>query len=192
MEQTRFPIDETVDATWLSISTALGLIVLGAVAALLPVAVGVAVSMLILWIIVFSGVAHLIHAWDVRDSALFYWRLAVGVIYIAGGIYLLQHPGYGIIDLSRFLAAMFALEALLLLAAAYLLRRLPGNRWMTADGALTLLFAALILFLTPWSTGWELGLIVGMNILFSGFVYLALLRSGGLRLPTAGSHRLVP
>ncbi|HLW75048.1 MAG TPA: DUF308 domain-containing protein, partial [Gammaproteobacteria bacterium] len=117
------------------------------------------------------------------DSELFYWRCAVGIVYITGGIYLLQHPGYGIADLSRFVAAMFALEAVLLLTAAHMLRRLAGNRWMTADGALTLLFAAFILSLTPWSTGWELGLIVGMNILFSGFVYLALLRSGGLRLP---------
>lgn len=183
MTETDIPIPDTIRATWLSIGTALTLVILGAVAALLPMAVGVAVGIFIVWVIVFSGLAHLVHAWDVRDSRLFYWRLAVGVVYTGGGVFLLLDPGYSLTILSRYLALMFAVESLLLLAAAYLLRSLRGGLWMTVDGALTLLFAALILLLTPWSTAWELALIAGANILFSGFVYLALLRSGGLQLP---------
>src|SRR5690242_18328392 len=183
MAQIDGSIPDAIQTTWLSIGTALTLIMLGAFAALVPVAVGVAVGIFIVWVIVFSGLAHLVHAWDLRDSRLFYWRLAVGVVYVCGGVFLLLDPVYDLGILSRFLAAMFALEALLLLTAAYLLRTLPGTLWMTVDGASTLLFVAMVIVLTPWSTAWELGLIVGANILFSGLVYLALLRSGGLHLP---------
>jgi len=175
------PTPWVLRTTWISLGAALALITLGAVAALLPLAAGLAVSMLVVWVVVFSGLAHLVHAWDVRGE-MFLWRLLVGVVYLCGGLYLVLVPdgGYGLIALARFIGAMFALEAGLLMASAFWMRRRPGNGWLVADGATALLCAALVFVSATWAPPWMLALLVGLNVISSGLVFLALLRDNKL------------
>jgi uncharacterized membrane protein HdeD (DUF308 family) len=173
------PADSVVRATWISLGAALALITLGALAALLPYAVGVAVGMLVVWVVVFSGLAHLVHAWDVRGE-LFLWRLLVGLVYLCGGLYLVLTPDFSMSALVRFIGAMFLLEAGLLLASAWWMRGRRGSGLLVLDGCGTSLFAALIFALGDWSPPWLFGLLVGVNVLASGLVFLALLRDEGL------------
>lgn len=163
-------------ATWTSIGISLLLIALGLAAVLAPEAAGVTLTILILWIIFFSGLAHLVHAWDARGNPMFLWRLLVGGVYVAGALFLLLNPGYGFSFLTLFIAAMFSLEAGLLFGAFFWLRGVPGAGWIAADGALTLAFAVLIALLWPWSSPWMLAMLVGMNIIVSGAVRLGLAR----------------
>lgn len=179
------PVEGVVKATWISIGAALAMIALGLTAALVPLAVGIAVSILIVWVIVFSGLAHLVHAWDARGDALFLWRLLVGMVYVCGGVYLLLHPAYGLAALTFFIGWMFAIEALLLLGGAWWMRRRKGSGWLAADAGLTLFLAACILVMWPWSAPWMLGVLAGLNIVSSGFAFLALLRENGLLLRKA-------
>lgn len=168
-----------VRSTWVSLAAALALITLGALAALLPYAVGVAVGMLVVWVVVFSGLAHLVHAWDVRGD-LFLWRLLVGLVYLCGGLYLVLAPAFGIVALIQFIAGMFVLEAGLLLASAWWMRRYHGSGWLALDGGSALLFAAFLFTAAGWVLPWMLGMVVGLNVIASGAVFLALLRDNGL------------
>lgn len=179
MAENPTPVDGIMRATWISLGAALALIMLGAIAALTPIAVGIAVSILVVWVVVFSGLAHLVHAWDVRGD-LFLWRLLVGVVYLCGGLYLVLNPSYGLAALTRFIGAMFLLEAMLLLAGAWWMRRRRGSGWLALDGGVTFLIAALIFVMWPWTSAWVLGLLVGLNLLGSGAVFLAMLRENGL------------
>jgi uncharacterized membrane protein HdeD (DUF308 family) len=174
MERTT-PADGIARATWISLGAALALIMLGAIAALLPVAVGITVGILAVWIVVFSGMAHLVHAWDVRGD-LFLWRLLVGLVYLCGGLYLVLNPSFDLAALTRFIGSMFLLEAALLLAGAWWMRRRRGSGWLALDGGATLLIAALIFVMWPWTHSWVLSLLVGLNVLGSGAVFLAMLR----------------
>jgi uncharacterized membrane protein HdeD (DUF308 family) len=171
--------ESVVRTTWISLGAALALISLGALAALLPYAVGVAVGILVVWVVVFSGLAHLVHAWDVRGE-LFLWRFLVGVVYLCGGMYLVLESAFDLDALVRFIGAMFLLEAGLLLASAWWMRKLPGSRWLALDGGSTLLFAAMIFALGSANSPWVFGLLVGINIIVSGVVFLQLLRDNGL------------
>lgn len=178
MRQPAISLDTPIGATSVSIGVSLFLIMLGLTALLMPMAVGIAMSMLILWIIVFSGLAHLVHAWDARSHATFLWRLSVGLLYVAGGIFLLLHPGYGSAFLTLFIAGMFCVEALLLSFTFFWLRSTPGAIWIAADALLTLFLATVIVLLWPWNPPWLLGSLVGINIIVSGLARLALARSG--------------
>lgn len=59
MTETEIQIPDAIRATWLSIGTALTLVILGALAALLPMTVGVALEIFIVWVIVFSDSVYL-------------------------------------------------------------------------------------------------------------------------------------
>lgn len=175
------PTPWVMRTTWVSLAAALALISLGALAALLPVAVGLAVSILVVWVIVFSGLAHLVHAWDVRGE-MFLWRLLVGFVYLCGGLYLVLVPsgGYGLVALARFIGAMFMVEAGLLVASAFWMRTRRGSGWLAADGGVALLCAVLVFITAAWAPPWMLGLLVGLNVITSGLVFLALLRDNKL------------
>ncbi len=174
MSQHDSPVDEAQRATGISIGTALLLIVLGMAALLFPEPVGIAVTILILWIIVFSGLAHLVHAWDARGTDVMAWQLLVGAAYLCGGIFLLLHPGYGFAYVTLGIAGIFLFEAVLLLAAAWWLRKQPGAGWLALDGALTLILAVCIGTGWPTNSVWVVGALVGVNILVSGFARLGM------------------
>jgi len=174
MNQRDSTVGEVERATSISIGTALLLIVLGMCALLFPEPVGIAVSILILWIIVFSGLAHLVHAWDARGTGVMAWQLLVGAAYLCGGIFLLLHPGYGFAYVTLGIAGIFMFEAVLLLTASYWLRKQPGAGWLALDGALTLILAVCIGAGWPTNSVWVVGTLVGVNILVSGFTRLGM------------------
>lgn len=163
-----------MNATGISVGVCVLLLILGVTALLLSTALTVAIGILMLWFIVFAGLAHLVHAWDARETPLFAWRLLVGLVYVAGGLFLLLHPRYDLAYLTLFIAWMFALESMLLLGAYGWLRHLPGAGWIALDAVGTLLIAAVIGFFWPWITAWMLGALVGINIIGTGATSLAL------------------
>ena len=170
-----------VRTTWISLAAALALVTLGALAALLPYAVGVAVGMLVVWVVVFAGLAHLVHAWDVRGE-MFAWRLSVGLIYLCGGAYLVLAPQFDLTALKNFIGGMFVLESGLLLASSWWMRERAGTIWLVLDGAATLVFALLVFTVGGSAAVGLFSLLVGLNILSSGLVFLILLRDNGLSL----------
>jgi len=158
--------------TGISIGVSLLLILLGLLALVLPGAVGIAVAILILWIIVFTGIAHLVHAWDARGTGEFLWRLLVGGVYIIVGIFLMLHPRESLASLTLVLAVLFLMEAGLMLAAFWWLRRRSGSGWLLLNALLACAIGLLIGFSWPASSAWAVGMLVGVNILFSGFARL--------------------
>lgn len=180
------PADWVVRTTWISLAAALALITLGALAALLPYAVGVAVGMLVVWVVVFAGLAHLVHAWDVRGE-MFVWRLSVGLIYLCGGAYLVLAPQFGLIALKHFIGGMFLLESGLLLASSWWMRERAGSMWLALDGAATLVFATLVFTVGGSAAVGVFSLLVGLNVVSSGLVFLVLLRDNNVSLRRAVS-----
>lgn len=179
MKQDATSMDKAITATSLTVGVSALLILLGLAAVLVPTAVSIAVGMLILWIIVFTGMAHLVHAWDARDNPLFVWRLLAGLLYIGGGLFLLLYPGYSPAFLALFIAGMLLLESLLLFGAYAWLRAVPGTGWIAVDGVFTLALAAVIALASPQVPAWLLALCVGLNIISTGTTRLLLARGKG-------------
>lgn len=153
---------------------ALLLILLGVLALTLPGALGTAVAILVIWTIVFSGLAHLVYAWNARASGDLLWGLSVGLVYLIAGIYLLLHPRESLASLTLVLAVMFLLEAGTMLGAFLRLRRMPGARWLLANAMLAFVLGLLIALNWPSSSLWAIGTLLGVNLLFSGAVRLIL------------------
>jgi len=150
------------------------MIVAGILAIGSPLAAGVAVNLLVAWLLVFSGCAHLVFAWQRRSAGGFLWELLVGILYNFIGVYLLMHPLEGLASLTIALAIYLFLEAILEFVLGVTLRPLPGSSWLLLDGVVTLILAVMIWRTWPSSTGWIIGTLVGISMLFSGTTRLAI------------------
>jgi len=160
------------EATGMSIGMAAAMIVLGVLAVVLPFATGIGISIVMGWIIVFSGFAYLAYAFAAKGAGGFVWRTLVGVAYIIGGLYLAFHPGLALASFTLVLAAIFFAEGILELVTFFQFRALSGSGWILCDGIVTLLLAYLIWRPWPVSSTWAIGTIVGVNLIVSGFTRL--------------------
>ncbi|MGH8293238.1 MAG: HdeD family acid-resistance protein [Gammaproteobacteria bacterium] len=167
-------------STTVSIGMSLLLIVLGLLALMLPGALGIAVAILALWTIVFAGLAHLVYAWNVRTAGDRFWGLAVGLVYLLAGLYLMLHPRESLTSLTLVLAVLFLLEAGAMLGAFLRLRALPGSGWLLMNALLAFALGLLLAFNWPSRSPWAIGTLLGINLLVSGAVRLLLSWRGTL------------
>jgi uncharacterized membrane protein HdeD (DUF308 family) len=148
------------------------MIVLGILAIALPLAAGIAISIFVSWLIILSGIAHLVYAFAARGVGGFIWRLLLGIFYVVGGLYLVFHPGLSLLSLALVLAVILFAEGVLQILSYFKLRTLPGSGWILFDGIITLLLGLLIWRSWPFSAVWVIGTIVGINFLLSGLTRL--------------------
>lgn len=151
-----------------SIALSVLMIVAGILAIASPLAAGIAVNVFVAWLLVFSGAVHLVFAWYRPSAGGLIWELLVAILYGFVGVYLLMHPVAGLASLTLALAAYLLIEAILEFVLGFTLRPLPGSGWLLVDGIITLILAVMIWRTWPSSTGWVIGTLVGISMLFSG------------------------
>jgi uncharacterized membrane protein HdeD (DUF308 family) len=158
-------------AGW-AIALSILLILAGILAVVIPPAAGIAVAVLIAWLLLFGGVAHLALAWHVRSTGGLVWELLVGLLYLALGIYLLVRPVVGLASLTLLLASYLFAKGILVLIMAFRVRPLPGSGWLFFDGVVALILGAMIGLSWPSSSEWAIGTLIGVSMLFAGFTRL--------------------
>jgi len=151
-----------------SIGLSVVMIVAGFLAIAVPQAAGIAVNLLVGWLLVFSGVAHLVFAWHTRTTGGILWELLLGILYIYVGAYLLFHPVAGLASLTLAIAIYLFAEGVLELILSFRLRPMRGSNWLLFDGIITLILGVMIWRTWPSSTEWVVGTLVGISMLFSG------------------------
>ena len=160
------------EATGMSTGLAVLMIVLGFLALVMPLATGVGVSILVGWIIVFSGFTYFAYAFAAQRAGVFLWRMLIGIVYVIGGLYLAFHPGLALVSLTLVVASVFLIEGVLEIIVFFQLRALSGSGWILFDGVVTLLLAYMIWRPWPASSVWAIGTLLGVNLIVSGFTRL--------------------
>lgn len=155
-----------------SFALSIAMILAGIVALLVPAAAGITVTVLVGFLLIFSGIAHLVFGWDMRATGGLVWELLLGILYIVVGGYLLFHLAAALAAFTVALGIYLFLEAILEFVLSYRLRPLPGSGWLAFDGVLTMVLA--ILIWKTWQATWAIGVLVGISMLFSGISRLAL------------------
>ena len=144
------------------------LIVAGMLAIVVPRISGLAVTILIGWLLVLCGALHLAFAWQRRGGGGLWWGIFLGIIYIGAGSYILWRPLLGLDSLTLVLAVYLVLEAILEVVLYYELRRTRGSGWLLFDGMITFILAGMIWWTWPSSGLWVIGTLVGIGMIFSG------------------------
>jgi uncharacterized membrane protein HdeD (DUF308 family) len=149
-------------------------VILGIIAIVEPGIAGITVSLLVGWLLIFGGVAHLIATFSGGGLGRVIWNVILGIIYIIGGFYFLTHPLLALGTLTLFLAGILIAEAVLEFIAYFQRRSEEGSGWLLVNGLITLFLGLLIWRHWPSSSIWAIGTIVGVKLLMTGISRLML------------------
>ena len=162
------------EATTWSIVLSVLMIAAGVLAICVPVIAGIAVTAIVGWLLVFSGLLHLAFAWRAGRAGAVLWELLLGIVYGSIGFYLLASPVGGLASLTLAIAIYLLIEGVLEFVLSFQLRPAPGSGWLLVDGVITLVLAVLIWSTWPSSALWVVGTLVGISMFFSGITRLML------------------
>jgi len=143
-------------------------ILLGMMAIIEPGVAALAVTILVGWLLIFGGVAHLVAAFSGGGAARVVWQVLIGIVYIVGGFYFLAHPLLALGTMTLLLGVILLTEAVFELISYFRLRREGGSGWLLMNALITLLLGGLIWFQWPSSSVWVIGTLLGVNLLMTG------------------------
>src|SRR6267142_4448435 len=112
-----------------SIGISVLLILAGFLAITIPRTAGVAASVLFGWLLVLSGVGHLVFAFHIRSTGGFHWQMLVGILYFLVGGYLLLYPVAGLVAVTFALAIYLFAEGVPELILSFRIRPRAGWKW---------------------------------------------------------------
>jgi uncharacterized membrane protein HdeD (DUF308 family) len=165
-------ISETIRAHWrLYVFQGVAMIILGVLAIAEPVFATIAVDIYVGWLFIISGALALVAMFSTRTVPGFLWTFVTGALSIVVGAVLLWKPAEGALSLTIVLTAFFLVEGAFKAAASLIYRdAMPGSwGWMLVSGLADLALAAMIILGWPGSGAWVPGLLVGVNLLTSGW-----------------------
>jgi len=154
----------------------IALLVLGAIAVIVPPLATLAFTFFFGWLILISGVIGLVTTFWMKGAPGFWWSLLSAILGIVVGVMLLASPVVGALSLTFVLIGFFLVEgAVSIMFALDHKRELSGQwGWMLFSGIIDLILAFMILSGLPSTAAWAIGLLVGINMIFGGAALMAM------------------
>ena len=150
------------------------LIVLGIAAVAFPFVTTIAAKVFLGWLFLIAGILQIVHAFSTRTWSEFFFDALIGLLYAIVGGWLAFFPLTGIITLTLLLAIMFIVHGILECIIAFRIRPHAGWIWMLLAGIVAIAVGILLIMKLPSSATWAIGLLVGINLIMSGFAFLFL------------------
>jgi uncharacterized membrane protein HdeD (DUF308 family) len=149
------------------------LVVVGLVSLAFPLLAALSANIVAGVTLMAGGIATLVHVIRARRWRGFALQLALGLLYLGGGLIFILNPFAGLIALTLMLGAFFAADGAARVLIALRIR--PDRAWglFLASGLLSLLLGVLVLLGLPG--GWSiavLGIVVGLNMILTGVSFL--------------------
>ena len=135
------------------------MIILGAVAILIPAIASWFITVFIGWILIIGSLFIFGSAFGFREIGRILLRILVAVITLILVIY-------------------FIVAGLFRIGAGISERGNDGAGWLVVNGVLSLLIGLLVGIDFPSSADWAIGLLVGIDLIFSGWVLIMLASAG--------------
>jgi uncharacterized membrane protein HdeD (DUF308 family) len=165
---------------WLMIAGVLSLLG-GIVAIVLPNIASVATAIFVGWLLVFASALYIVDAFSTRDFTRIALRVLMAAISFIAGLYLLVAPLDGAFTLTVVLVMWFFAIGIARIVMGVADRDTPGAGWIVLSGALSLALGLMIALELPDSADWAVGLIVGIDLAFTGAMLIGVARR--LRVP---------
>jgi uncharacterized membrane protein HdeD (DUF308 family) len=146
-----------------------GFIALGSVAMATVVSVLVVGAMMIV-----SGVAEVISAFQIKSWGKFLLWALLGVLYVIAGFVTFQNPLLAAVLLTLILGASLVVSGIMRIVLAFSMKRETPWIWVAFSGVITLLLGVLILLRWPVSSVYILGLFLGIDLIMAGAGWIGL------------------
>ena len=156
-----------VNLGW-TFALAILLIVIGLFAIAVPIISGIAVALLVGWLLILGGLLHFLLAWKTHSTGGAIWEVLIALIYTIAGVFMILHPVAGLASLTLLLAAYFLLKGIMEFVFFFQLRPRHGAGWLLLDGVVCVALAVMVWSSWPLSSAWAIGTLVGIGLLFTG------------------------
>lgn len=147
-------------------------IVGGLLALFNPFAATLAATIMAGWVFAILGIFQIIHSFQTRGWGGFIWSLLFGVLTLLVGISLVANPLAGMVSLTLLVAVLFLVTGVIKIAYSLSLRPISGWGWVLASGIVSLVLGIMILANFPWSAASVLGILLGIELLSNGVLFL--------------------
>jgi uncharacterized membrane protein HdeD (DUF308 family) len=156
------------------------MLILGVLAVAAPVLATIAVDIYLGWLFLLSGIVGLVAMFSAKDIPAFLWSLVTAALSVAAGVLLIWKPAEGALSLTMVLIALFIAEGIFQSVTSVAYRQVSGASWgwMLASGIADLALAAIIILGWPASAAWTVGLLVGINLITSGWAVVMVALAG--------------
>ncbi len=148
------------------------MVVLGLLACYAPQMTGMTVSVIVGVLLVIGGILRTSFAWLATGWGSLFLRLAVGILSISAGGYMIMNPGEGAQALSMVLVIYLLVDGITSLVFAFRLPPAAGGIWVILGAVGSLLVA--ILMWTNWPAAGELaiGVLIGIKLILDGITLI--------------------
>jgi uncharacterized membrane protein HdeD (DUF308 family) len=146
----------------------------GFFALLVPVAATIAAAIVFGALLLVSGAFQAVHAFTIRRWQGVVLHALGALLYIVAALLFLVFPVSGALTLTVIVGALLIADGVIRSALAFRIRPRDGWGWMLASAIASLIVGGLLLLGWPITGFWALGVLLGVNLLFSGFTHCAL------------------
>lgn len=166
------PLRAKTKITGWYIATGVLLILLGVFAVVEPITAALGVTVLVGWLLIFGGLAHLIGACAGGAAKEVIFQIAVGIAYLVAGRYSLTHPRLAIGTLTLLLGAVILTGGLVEIISYFRFKSQDSSGWILFNGIISFILGGMICFHWPSSSVWAIGILVGLTLLMTGMTRL--------------------
>jgi uncharacterized membrane protein HdeD (DUF308 family) len=152
------------------------LIILGLASILLPQVASLATAIMVGWLLVAGGIFGLISDFSAGTKAPgFWWNLLTAALYLLAGIVLLVNPVAAVLTLTIVLAAYLLATGVTKVVTAFHYKSVIPKAWLWVlfSAIVDIVLSGIIIAGLPGTAIWVIGLMVGINLLFTGIALLA-------------------
>ena len=149
-------------------------IIAGSLAIATPVVASLAAVAVFGAVLIVTAIFQMIHAFKTRAwprSALYGLG---GVLYAIAGLLVVIFPIGGALALAVMIAILLIADGALRLGFGMTVRPIAGWGWIVAGGVGSIVVGVILLIGWPATALWVTGLLLGVNLIFTGAIYTAL------------------
>ncbi|MBW4023737.1 MAG: HdeD family acid-resistance protein [Proteobacteria bacterium] len=136
------------------------------------VAASIAGVFIIGFLLLLGGVFQIVHAFTVRGWSGFLLHVLMGVLYVVGGVLLMEEPLRGSLIITIVISVLLIVSGVMRLVMAATHRHMPGLWLVILSGVVSLAVGVLLYASLPWSSLWVLGTLIAIELIFHGFAWV--------------------
>lgn len=142
--------------------------ILGILSLVAPFITGVTISVMVGMLLAIAGLSRLIHAFQGGG----FWSGLLGIISGIAGVIMIINPMVGLASLTMVLVVYFLVQGVSEIIGAFSVRPVTGWGMMLFSGIISVLLAWLIWSQWPLSGAWAVGILIGVQLIFSGLAMI--------------------
>jgi uncharacterized membrane protein HdeD (DUF308 family) len=120
-----------------------------------------------------AGLAELFYAFKSSGTKSVLWRFALGIIYLAIGLFMLIKPLANAVSLTLILSLLIAATGIYRIYDA-IVHNVPYRIWRIINGIISIIIGIMLWMQWPYSGIWFIGMLLGIELLVSGLTSIAI------------------